>query len=231
MLANGRTDECPIVVSNVDVPTTQHHLLSNNGARPPKPMKMTPSVMTFYWGVHGKIQNAGHHTIFMPQEPDKAYDELIRQKKIPGELPFYMSIASKSDSSLAPPGDSAVFTLVPLPQPFHLDQEGWPAIEQELKERIFKRLSRHGITFSTADIVTETVMTPADWGQRFGLFQESAFGASHTLFQMGAFRYPNRDRHAKGLYYAGASTTPGTGLPMVVLSGRMTAERICTDVC
>lgn len=230
-LTNGRSDDCPIVISNVDVPTTQHHLLSGNGHRPSKPMKMTPSVMTFYWGVRGKIRNAGHHSIFMPQEPDKAYEELIRQKRIPRELPFYMSIASKTDPSLAPPGDSTVFILVPLPQPFHLDQEDYLALKQEIKERIFKRLGRHGIKFSTADIVTEKVMTPADWGKRFGLFQGSAFGAAHTLSQMGALRYPNKDRHVKGLYYAGASTTPGTGLPMVVISGRMTAERVCIDVC
>jgi phytoene desaturase len=230
-LADGRTDDFPIVVSNVDVPATQHHLLASNGARPPKPMKMTPSVMTFYLGVRGKIRNSDHHTIFMPQEPEKSYEQLIRRQEIPRELPFYMSIASKTDPSLAPPGDSTVFILVPLPQPFHLDQEDWPALTQELKQRIFKRLDRHGINFSTADIVTEKVMTPEDWGKQFGLFQGSAFGASHTLFQMGSFRYPNRDRHVKGLYYTGASTTPGTGLPMVVLSGKMTAERVCTDVC
>lgn len=230
-LANDNTDEWPIVVSNVDVPTTQHHLLSENRVRPPKPLKMTPSVMTFYWGVRGKIQDASHHTIFMPHEPDKAYEELIKRQRIPGELPFYMSIASKTDPSLAPPGDSTVFVIVPLPQPFHLEGEDWPAMEQKLKERIFKRLGQHGIKFSTADIVFEKVMTPADWGNRFGLFQGSAFGAAHTLFQMGAFRYPNRDPHLKRLYYTGASTTPGTGLPMVVLSGRMTAERVCMDVC
>jgi phytoene desaturase len=231
MLADGGMDECPIVVSNVDVPTTQHHLLSGNGARPPKTLKMTPTVMTFYWGVRGKIQNAGHHTIFMPQDPDKAYGDLIRRKRIPREIPFYMSMASKTDPSLAPPGNSTVFTLVPLPQPKHLDQMDYLTLKKELKERIFKRLDRQGVKFSMADILIEKVMTPADWESRFGLYQGSAFGAAHTLFQMGSFRYPNKERHLNGLYYTGASTTPGTGLPMVVLSGKMTAERICTDVC
>jgi len=230
-LANGHTDEWPIVVSNVDVPTTQHQLLSGNGHRPPKPLKMTPSVITFYLGVRGKIPHAGHHTIFMPQASEKAYDELIRRRRIPRELPFYMSIASKTDPSLAPPADSTVFILVPLPQPIHLEPEDWPTLRQELRERIFMRLLRHGIKISTAHIVFEKVMTPADWEMRFGLFQGSAFGAAHTLFQMGPFRYPNKDRHVKGLYYTGASTTPGTGLPMVVLSGSMTAQRICMDVC
>jgi phytoene dehydrogenase-like protein len=187
--------------------------------------------MTFYWGTKNEIQNAGHHSIFMPQDPARAYNELIRQLKVPGELPFYMSIATKTDPSLAPPGCSNVFVLVPLPRSLQMNQKNWDTQIQELKERVFQRLSLHDIQLSKKNIVTEQVMTPADWGKRFGLFQGSAFGAAHTLFQMGSFRYPNKDRHIKGLYYTGASTTPGTGLPMVVLSGKMTAERICTDVC
>ncbi len=228
---DGRVDDWPIVVSNVDVPTTQRDLLPDNGSGPPKTLKMTPSVMTFYWGTDSEIQNAGHHTIFMPQDPAKAYDELIRRLEIPGELPFYMSIASKSDPTLAPPGCSSVFILVPLPHSLQMDQGHWDRMVKDLKERILQRLSRHDVKLSASDMVTEQVMTPEDWGRRFGLFQSSAFGAAHNLFQMGTFRYPNRDRRIKGLYYTGASTTPGTGLPMVVLSGKMTAERICTDVC
>jgi len=192
---------------------------------------MTPSVMTFYWGVRGKIRNAAHHTIFMPHDPARAYDELIKQHKIPGELPFYMSVASETDATLAPPGDSAVFVLVPLPQPSHLKQGDFSTLKEEIKQQIFQRLDHHQIKFSPDHIVTERVLTPNDWRDKFGLFRGSAFGAAHTLFQMGPFRYPNRDRRTKGLYYTGASTTPGTGLPMVVLSGRMTAERICADVC
>ncbi|MDY6972415.1 MAG: hypothetical protein SV775_08810, partial [Thermodesulfobacteriota bacterium] len=115
--------------------------------------------------------------------------------------------------------------------PFHLNQKDGSMIKQGIKERILRRLKLHGIEFLQTDIVTEVTMTPWDWGKRFGLFQQSAFGAAHSLFQMGSFRYPNKDRYVKGLYYTGASTTPGTGLPMVVLSGRMTAERIYSDVC
>jgi phytoene desaturase len=230
-LADGQTHDWSVVVSNVDVPTTQHHLLSDNGHGPPKVLKMTPSVMTFYWGVRGKIRNAVHHTIFMPHDPEKAYDELIKRHTIPGELPFYMSVASETDPSLAPLGDSAVFALVPLPLPSHMEEGDISILKGKIKQRIFQRLDHHGIEFSPAHIVSERVLTPEDWKEKFGLFRGSAFGAAHTLFQMGPFRYPNRDRRVKGLYYTGASTTPGTGLPMVVLSGRMTAERICEDVC
>jgi phytoene desaturase len=74
------------------------------------------------------------------------------------------------------------------------------------------------------------MLTPADWAKRYGLFRGSAFGAAHTLLQMGYFRQPNHERSVRGLYYVGASTVPGTGVPMVTLGGRMVAERIAADV-
>ena len=230
-LGNGHVENWPIVVSNVDVPTTQNRLLSENGYKPSKKLKMTPSVMTFYWGINKMMDGADHHSIFMPQDPARAYDELINRLQIPDELPFYMSVASKTDPSLAPPGCSSVFVLVPLPRSEKTDPKNDSEKVHELKNRIFERLALHGIQIEKADIVAEQVLTPADWGKRFGLYQNSAFGAAHTLFQIGSFRYPNKDRKLKGLYYTGASTTPGTGMPMVVLSGKMTAERICSDVC
>jgi phytoene desaturase len=77
--------------------------------------------------------------------------------------------------------------------------------------------------------VFERVWSPVEWGNRFGLHDGSAFGAAHTLFQVGPFRDSNRDPRVRGLYYVGAGTTPGTGVPMVTLGGAMTAERILSD--
>ncbi|MCE5228554.1 phytoene desaturase [bacterium] len=229
--ADGRIEDWPLVIANVDVPTVQHRLLAGDGYRPPKPLKMTPAVMTFYWGVQGEIGGAGHHTVFMPQDSARAYHELIVRHRIPEVLPFYMSIASATDRALAPPGASTVMILVPLPQPAHLQGIDESRLKDDIRQRVLDRLGQHRIEIPRQAIVMERIMAPAQWGERFGLFEGSAFGAAHTLFQMGAFRYPNRERGVRGLYYTGASTTPGTGLPMVVLSGRMTAERVCSDVC
>jgi phytoene desaturase len=74
--------------------------------------------------------------------------------------------------------------------------------------------------------VVEEVLTPPEWSAMFGLYNGSAFGQAHTLFQVGPFRSKNYSAEIEGLFYVGASTTPGTGMPMVVLSGKLAAERV-----
>ena len=119
-----------------------------------------------------------------------------------------------------------MFVLVPSPLVSEMPEVDWQAMAQEVKARIIERLRLHEINLDPASIEVEEVYTPVDWQRRFGLFNGSAFGAAHTLFQMGPMRARNYSREIEGLYYVGASTTPGTGMPMVILSGKMVAERI-----
>jgi phytoene desaturase len=95
-----------------------------------------------------------------------------------------------------------------------------------VRERIFARLRDHGVEITPERIEVEEVLSPVEWRNRFGLYDGSAFGAAHTLFQMGPMRARNHSAEIEGLFYAGAGTTPGTGMPMVVLSGKMVAERV-----
>lgn len=231
-LANGEEIEAPLVVSNVDVPTTDTELVeSNNGtaARAAR-TRMTPGVVTFYWGVRGEVEGLGHHTIFLPDDYRAAFDDLMKRGRVPDGLPFYVSVPSATDKSLAPHGSTAVFVLVPTPTLSRMPGADWLAEARKIKERVTETLARHGVRIDPARVVCEEVYTPEDWRRRFGLYDGSAFGAAHTLFQVGPFRHKNFSEEVKGLYYVGASTTPGTGMPMVVLSGKLVAERIAGHV-
>jgi phytoene desaturase len=214
------------VVSNVDVPTTQGSLLRAKKVKVPR---MTPGVVTFYWGIRGRLDPLGHHTIFLPDDVRDGFLDLFQRQRIPRELPFYISIASDTDSSLAPPGHSTVFALVPTPLLSELGPIDWSDTVSSLRGILFERLRQHGVALDEERVVCEEVLTPADWGERFGLYDGSAFGAAHTLFQLGPFRTQNVEPSVEGLYYVGAGTTPGTGLPMVTLGAFMTAERVLRD--
>jgi phytoene desaturase len=218
-LENGELVPATVVVSNVDLPTTERSLLTTPPSKPFEG-RMTPGVLTFYWGLTGKQGDYGHHTIFLPQRFRHAFNQ-IGQGRIPEDLPFYSSIASASDPSLAPQDGSSMFVLVPTPVLSAMPNANWPEIVSDVKARVLARLG-----LDPARIAVEEVWTPVEWQRRFGLYDGSAFGAAHSLFQMGPFRSRNYSTEIRGLYYAGASTTPGTGMPMVVLGGRMVAERI-----
>ncbi len=229
-LMNGEIYSSSIVVSNVDVPTTNTKLLSRRINQTMAKQKMTPGVITYYWGIRGKVNNIGHHTIFLPTDYRGAFRDLFKNKTIPSHLPFYVSVPSETDTSLAPAGDTAMFILVPTPLLSELPELNWAETTRKVKEKVINCLRRHGVVLAESQIVFEEIYTPENWSEKFGLFDGSAFGGAHTLFQVGPFRSRNYSSEIEGLYYTGASTTPGTGMPMVILSGQLTAARIVGKV-
>ncbi len=226
--ADGSRADWPLVVSNVDVPTTREQLLGDGAGS--RRIAMTPGVITFYWGIRGRVEGLRHHTIFLPEDFRDTFEDLLVRKRIPENLAFYVCASSDTDPSLAPSGDTTLFGLVPTPRLSELGSIDWTAAVAAVRAKILHRLHAHGIEIDPARIAVEQVWTPETWSRMFGLYDGSAFGASHTLLQIGPLRARNCDRRVRGLYYVGASTTPGTGLPMVVLGGEMTAQRILSHV-
>ena len=222
ILEDGSEIFSDIIVSNVDSETTHKDLIGINS----KKYKMTPSAYTFYWGINKNIDSLTHHTIFLPDNFKKTFDELFIKNEIPNDLPFYISIPSKTDSSLAPKGQSSLFALIPCPVISKFSEEHNIEKAVELKNEVFNRFEKNDIDIKKEDIIFEKIYTPHEWKNNFGLFDGSAFGPSHNFSQIGPFRNSNKSKKIKNLYFVGASTTPGTGVPMCILSSKMTNEII-----
>lgn len=229
LLRDGTRLDAPIVVSNADVPHTQSELIKKQDYKTPNVPRMTCGVVTFYWGLKHTHTGLPHHSIFLPDNSKKSFDQLLDDGAIPDELPFYICLASETEPTMAPEGKTCAFVLAPVPLISEMGED-WDEPVAQIKERVFERLKQHEVSLEPNDIEVEQVWSPVEWRDQFGLHDGSAFGAAHHLFEVGPFRSKNYDPQVKGLYYVGASTTPGTGMPMVILGGKMTAERIQSHV-
>ena len=227
LLENNKEVFSDLVVSNVDSSSTYKYLLGDKVKT--KKYKMTPAVYTFYWAINKEIDSMTHHTIFLPENLKKTFNELFKENKIPEDLPFYISVPSQTDKSLAPKGKSSVFVLVPCPVISKSTNKYDKKTLDQIKDKIFERIQIQNINLTKSDIIFEKIWSPDDWGRKFNLYDGSAFGPSHNFFQIGPFRESNKSKKFENLFFVGASTTPGTGVPMCVLSSQMTLEKILSS--
>jgi phytoene desaturase len=129
--------------------------------------------------------------------------------------------ATASDPSLAPDGSSTLFVLEPAP---NLDGlVDWERERPRLRDEIVRRVDALG--YPVGDVVVERLTDPADWEAR-GLERGTPFALAHRFFQTGPFRPANVDRRIPGLVFTGMNTVPGVGIPMVLISGRLAADRV-----
>jgi phytoene desaturase len=137
-----------------------------------------------------------------------------------------VNVSSRSNPECAPEGCENLFILCPVPDLRH--KPDWSDSDQ-LADTIIDDLSKRTNFDIKSNIVTKTILNPVDWRDKFNLYKGSGLGLAHGLNQIGAFRPKNKDEVFGNLYYVGASTIPGTGLPIVVIGSRLVTERVLND--
>ena len=186
----------------------------------------TLAPFTIYLGIKGKLENLHHHNYFLG-ENFKEYASGIFKTSVSPENPYYyVNVSSKSNPDCAPEGCENIFILCPVPDlRFKPD---WSDADK-LSETIIKDLGdRIGFDLK-ANTLTKIIYTPEDWQNQFNLYKGSGLGLAHGMNQIGALRPANKDEKFDNVYYVGASTVPGTGLPIVVISSKLVSERILKD--
>jgi phytoene desaturase len=154
----------------------------------------------------------------------QSFSDIFDDFKVPDDPSFYVNAPAHTDPALAPPGKDSLYVLVPVPhQHPSLD---WAVEGPKVRAKVFARLGELGFPHLEADLELERTITPDDWAGQLNLEHGAAFGLSHHFFQVGPFRPANVDPKVKNLFFVGASTQPGTGVPMVMLSARLVTERV-----
>lgn len=224
----GKTWQADIYVANSDAAAFRGQVLERPAFTPQKLDKLewTLAPFTIYLGVKGRINGIEHHNYFLGSN-FKEYAGSIFKQSISPEAPYYyVNVSTKSTPECAPEGCENLFILCPVPDMRY--KADWSDANQ-LADRIIADLGRRVGYDIAGNILTKTIYTPVDWRDMFNLYQGSGLGLAHGLNQVGGLRPKNKDEKFKNLYYVGASTVPGTGLPIVVISSRLATERILKD--
>jgi phytoene desaturase len=224
-LADGELLGADAVVANPDVPALYRELLPS--ARMPRVARRgeySPSATLWLAGVRGSLPpGTGHHNIHFGGDWKGSFDALLRTGTRQADPAILVCTPSVTDASLAPPGGQVIYALEPVP---NLDGRiDWASDRGRFRDSLVARLSASGYPVSDDQVVTERFVDPLDWEAQ-GMERGTPFALSHRFFQTGPWRPANRDRRVPGLVLVGSGTVPGVSVPMVLVSGRLAADRV-----
>jgi phytoene desaturase len=210
------------VVCNPDLPVAYRTLLGGMDApRVARRGRYSPSCVVWHAGVRGlPPEGAAHHNIHFGREWDASFRAILSEGRRMPDPSILVTLHSRDEPSLAPAGCSTLYVLEPTP---NLDGGvDWVAERPRVRDDLAARVAALGYP---SDVEVEAMDDPLDW-ERQGMERGTPFALAHRFLQTGPFRPANVDARAPGLVFVGSGTVPGVGVPMVLISGRLAAERV-----
>lgn len=234
-LADGRVLKADAVASNGDVVHTYKDLLGAHprGRKMAKAMmrkSFSPSLFVVYFGLKGTYPDIKHHSIIFGPRYRELLKDIYSTGIVADDFSLYLHHPTASDPAMAPEGCSTFYVLSPVP---HLGKFAgdWDKVGPVYADRILDYLEERGIVPDLkANLVTKRMFTPANFKTELKAHLGSAFSLEPVLWQSAYFRTHNRDDELKNLYFVGAGTHPGAGIPGVVGSAKATAKLMLADL-
>eukprot|EP00884_Botryococcus_braunii_P007059 jgi/Botrbrau1/16354/Bobra.178_1s0007.1 len=232
-LTSGEHVPADIVLANRDLPAA-YELVRGPYAEQQRDKlakkRYSAGVISFYWSLDRTFPHLQHHNIFLSGDYEKSWQRAISGSSLPERPNFYVHCPARTDPSVCPADCDSVMILLPVANLQETAASEYEALVQLGRERIVKAFREAGVGDVLPHIVEETVRTPGDWQDLYSLQYGAAFGLDHGLDQLSIFRPSNKDNKVKGLYFVGASTRPGNGVPLVMLGAAQVADRILRDL-
>jgi phytoene desaturase len=213
-----------IVVSNMDMVNTYKHLLPE--VNPPKFLVSQPkssSALIFYWGIKKSFPSLDLHNIFFSNDYQKEFDFIFNKKDIFEDPTIYINITSKYKEDDAPEGCENWFTMINVP---HNSGQDWEKLIKKSRKYILKKLSRMLGENIEELIEEEDILDPIKIESKTSSFGGALYGNSSNNKYAAFLRHANFSRKLKNLYFCGGSVHPGGGIPLALLSGKITADLI-----
>lgn len=218
ILESGEALEAKAVVSNADLPYAERALAKQT----PRGKRYSCSAYVLYLDYEGELPTLLHHNVFFGQDFKGNLDDIFHRLERPSDPAFYACVSKRSDPARAPEGHENLFLLIPCA---NLDRPFDEVEAAALRQSVFDRLTQE-VGFDPSRVRGMASFGPHEWKDVLNLEKGAAFGLSHDFLQSAFFRPGNRSPKNPHLYFVGASTTPGNGLPMVLISAELAEERL-----
>jgi len=217
-----------IVISNMDIYPTYRKLLSTYKA--PEHLlkqKKSSSALIFYWGISKSFPELDLHNILFSADYKKEFDAIWNSKTIHSDPTVYINITSKYEASDAPEGCENWFVMINVP---HNSGQDWDQLKKDAREFILKKINRMLKTDIEPFIQTEDFLDPVLIETRTSSYKGALYGNASNNKMAAFLRHSNARSDIRGLYFCGGSVHPGGGIPLAILSGKITAELIMNDL-
>ncbi|MGL4624452.1 MAG: phytoene desaturase family protein [Culicoidibacterales bacterium] len=229
-LANDEVVDADYVIINEDFAQAMTEQFAEGVLKKYTPEKLAKrkyscSTLMFYLGIKQKYPDIAHHNIIFSDDYEQSLQEIFGEYTLPTSPSIYLQNASVTDDTLAPNGHSTFYILAPMPN--NVSGADWNETQVEhYRQWIFSRIeTKLGVKFQE-HIQVQAVITPNDWQKNYDVYKGAVFNLSHQLTQMMTFRPHNQFEEIEGVYLVGGGTHPGSGLPTILESGRISAELI-----
>lgn len=238
-LTSGESLDADIVICNADLVYAYNNLLPPSSyATSLEKRPGSCSSISFYWALDTKVPALSAHNIFLADEYKSSFDSIFKDQDMPAEPSFYVNVPSRVDPSAAPADRDTVVVLCPVghmmseaegkglnPQ----KKQDFDALINKARNAVLSTVeARTGVALKS-HITHEKVNDPQSWKDEFNLDKGAILGLSHSFFNVLSFRPNTKHASIKNMYFVGASTHPGTGVPIVLAGSKITSEQILGD--
>ncbi len=229
--ADGTHLTADVVLANADLPYVYQNLLpQDRTAKTLSRKQYSSSVISFFWGMDKRMDALGPHTLFLADDYQQNFESIDRDLTLPANPSLYVHAPVSLDPSMAPYGQDSVTAMIPVGHLSENGEQDWQDISRTARQQVFRRLRLLGLDNFESHIKFEKVFTPLTWHDQYNLVKGSTHGLAHTLTQLAYLRPANRHSRYANVYFVGASTRPGTGIPTAMVSGRLAARRIMDEL-